>query len=510
MQPEPDKGQGEEVGDILMHAMQTLADPLALLCMCLAMAYGILLGSIPGLTATMAVALLIPLTYTLPKSVAMVSFIAVYIGGISGGLISAILLRMPGTPSSIATTFDGYPMARDGKAARALGLAIQASFVGGIISAMALVVIAPPLANFAVTFGPFEYAALACFALSMVSGLSEKDKLKGIMSALLGVFFSCIGQAPIDGTRRFTFGYSELDAGFEILSVLIGLFAVSEILDTSGSLAEKMEIIRTKLTFSHFFPPIRETLALWKTYLRASAIGTFMGILPGVGGGPGGILAYAQEKRASKTPEKFGKGIPQGIIASEASNNAVTGGALVPMLTLGIPGDATTAIVMGGFIVHDIRPGPLLFQNSPEIVTTILLSVIVCNILMLAIESLAIRGFVKVLDVPKTHLVPIIVMLCVVGVVGVNNRMFDAWAMLFFGFLGYFFERNGYPLAPFVLGFILGPMLEENIRRSFIFYDSPMVFLDRPTGTILLILACLPFILWLFRKKKVSDSCPEN
>ena len=487
------------MSDIFLQAVQTLCDPLSLFCMTLAMAYGILLGAIPGLTATMAVALMIPLTYSLPKSVAMVSFIAVYIGGISGGLISAILLRMPGTPSSIATTFDGYPMARQGKAARALGIAIQASFIGGVVSAVALMAIAPPLADFAVTFGPYEYAALACFALSMVSSLSEKDRLKGLMSALLGLFFSCVGQSPIDGSRRFAFGFAEMDAGFEILSVLIGLFAVSELLNTAGHLHEKADRIETRVRFSGFFPPLRETLSRWRSYLRASAIGTFMGLLPGIGGGPGGLLAYAQEKRASKTPEKFGTGMPEGLIASETSNNAVTGGALIPMLTLGIPGDATTAIVMGGFIVHDIRPGPLLFQNSPAIVTTILLSVLLCNVLMLLIETLAIRGFVRVLDVPKTRLVPIIIMLCVVGVVGVNNQLFDAWAMLFFGFLGYIFERNGYPLAPFVLGFILGPMVEENTRRTLLFYDSPMLLLERPVGTCLLLLALLPFILWLFR-----------
>lgn len=481
--------------DLVLQALSSLFDPFTLLCLALAMAYGILLGAIPGLTATMAVALLIPLTYTLPKSVAMVTFIAVYIGGISGGLISAILLRMPGTPSSIATTFDGYPMAQKGMAGRALGTAIQASFIGGIFSAIALIVIAPPLANFAVSFGPFEYAALACFSLSMVSSLSEKDKLKGLMSALLGLFFSCVGQSPIDGSDRFVFGFSELSAGFDILSVLIGLFAISEIIQSSAHIHDKAEKIRTSLQFREFFPPLRETLSRWRSYLRAATIGTFMGILPGIGGGPGGLLAYAQEKRASKNPEKFGTGIPEGVIASETSNNAVTGGALVPMLTLGIPGDATTAIVMGGFIVHDIRPGPLLFQNTPDIVTIILVSVILCNVLMILIETLALRGFIRVLDVPKTHLIPIIIMLCVVGVVGVNNRLFDAWAMLFFGFLGWILERNKYPLAPFVLGFILGPMLEENARRSLIFYNDPIVFIERPIGTILFVLAVAPFII---------------
>ncbi len=484
------------MSDLLIQAAQTLFDPLAFLCMVLAMAYGILLGAIPGLTATMAVALIIPLTYTLPKSVAMCLFVAVYIGGISGGLISAILLRMPGTPSSISTTFDGYPMAQKGMAGRALGTGILASFVGGTFGAVALLLIAPPLADLAVNFGPYEYATLALFALSMVSSLSEKDKLKGLLSALLGLFFACVGQSPIDGTRRFTFGSAEMTGGFEILSVLIGLFAVSELLNTSANLHAAADKLDARFGFSGFFPPLRETVSKWRSYLRASVIGTFMGILPGIGGGPGGLVAYAQEKRASRTPEKFGTGIPEGIIASEASNNAVTGGALIPMLTLGIPGDATTAIIMGGLIVHDIRPGPLLFQNSPDIITTILLAVFLCNFLMLIIETFAIRGFVRVLDVPKHRLVPIIIMLCAVGVAGVNNRMFDVWAMLFFGFLGFVMERNGYPLAPFVLGFILGPMVEENARRTLMFYESPLTLLtDRPLGTIFILLALLPFFM---------------
>ncbi len=277
--------------DMILQSMAGLCDPCTLFILAVSMAYGILLGSIPGLTATMAVALLIPLIYTLPREVAIVTFIAVYIGGISGGLIPAILLRMPGTPSSIASTLDGWPMARKGMAARALGTAIQTSFIGGIVSAVALILIAPPLARFAVSFGPFEYAALACFALSMVSSLSEKDRLKGLMSALLGLFFSCVGQSPIDGTQRFVFGCSELSAGFDILSVLIGLFAVSEIIQSSGHLHEKAEKLAANVNLRDCFPSMRETLSRWRSYLRAAFIGTFMGILPGIGGGPGGLLA---------------------------------------------------------------------------------------------------------------------------------------------------------------------------------------------------------------------------
>lgn len=482
----------------LLHSIAMLFDPLVFACMVFGMAYGIVMGAIPGLTATMAVALLIPITYGLPKSAAVMALIAVYIGGISGGLISAVLLRMPGTPSSIATTLDGYPMAAKGQAGAALGLGIQASFVGGIFSALALALLAPPLARAAVALGPFEYAALALFALSMVASLAERDVLKGLLSACLGLLFAVVGSSPIDGARRFTLGMPEMDSGFTVLSVLIGLFAVSEVLTNCGSGGAR------NATFSglggRFLPTLRESLPFWRTYLRSGVIGTIMGILPGIGGGPAGLIAYGRARSTSKTPEQFGSGCREGVIASETANNAVTGGALIPMLTLGIPGDATTAIVMGGLIIHDVRPGPLLFQNTPEIIYTILAGVFVLNILMFLMQSTAIRAFVKVLDIPRHMLIPIILLLCTVGTIGINNRLFDAWSMAFFGVLGFVLERNKYPLAPLVLGFILGPMVEENARRTLMFYDLHwQLLLDRPIGTVLLAAAALPFVLWLYR-----------
>lgn len=484
--------------DIFFQSAGTLLQPLFLLCMVLGIVYGIIMGAIPGLTATMAVALLIPVTYGMPKDLAIVTLIAVYIGGISGGLLSAILLRMPGTPASIATTLDGYPMAANGQAGLAIGTGIFASFVGGIFSAFVLMLLAPPLAEISVAMGPFEYFALALFALSMVAVLSEKDLPKGLLSACLGLFLSTIGTSPIDGTRRFTFGMSELDSGFSILSVLIGLFAISELLHNCGSTG-KVEMV-TNTIKGRFFPTLRENMLYWRTYVRSAIIGTFMGILPGIGGGPAGLIAYAQAKRASKTPEKFGTGHCEGIIASETSNNAVTGGALIPMLTLGIPGDATTAIIMGGLIIHDVRPGPLLFQNAPDIIYTILLSIFLLNIIMFVVESLAIRAFIKVLAIPKAMLLPIIILLCTVGTIGINNRLFDATSMIAFGYLGFILERNKYPLAPLVLGFILGPMVEENVRRTLMYYEGSWTLLiDRPVGTVLLIIALVPLLLQAYR-----------
>lgn len=484
--------------DVLLQALGNLFDPLHLLCMVLGIIYGIIMGAIPGLTATMAVALLIPVTYGIGKTAAIITLIAVYIGGISGGLLSAILLRMPGTPASIATTLDGYPMAAKGQAGLAIGTGIQASFVGGIFSAVVLALLAPPLAEISVSLGPFEYFCLAIFALSMVAALSEKDLLKGLLSACLGLFLATIGTSPIDGTRRYTFGMNELDSGFTILSVLIGLFAVSELLNNSASVA-KVEKVTDNLQ-GRFFPSIRESLGYWRTYLRSACIGTVMGILPGIGGGPAGLISYGQAKRASSTPEKFGTGHPEGIIASETSNNAVTGGALIPMLTLGIPGDATTAIIMGGLIIHDVRPGPLLFQNAPEIIYTILLSVILLNIIMLIVESFAIRIFIKVLEIQRYLLLPIIILLCTVGTIGINNRLFDAMSMVLFGYLGFILERNKYPLAPLVLGFILCSMVEENARRTIMYYDNGwQLFIDRPIGTVLLIVALIPLVLKVFR-----------
>ncbi|QTQ12617.1 tripartite tricarboxylate transporter permease [Treponema parvum] len=465
-----------------------------IVCMSFAVFYGIIFGAIPGLTSSVAVALLIPLTFGMDPTLAINVLIAVYVGGVSGGLISAILLRIPGTPSSIMTTFDGYPMAQSGRAGIALGLAIISSFIGGIFSSVMLLFLSPLLAKITIAFSPFDYFGITVFSLSLVSMLIDGNPLKGLIATLLGILFSFFGTSPIDGRARFTFGNHDLDNGFNVITVIIGVFAISEMLSQVGNISQKN---RKAIEFSKkdgFFPKLKEMKYLTRTFLRSSVIGTIIGILPGLSGPEAALISYSQAKRTSKEPEKFGKGSMEGLAASETSNNAVSGGALIPMLALGIPGNAVTAIIMGGLTLHGVEVGPLLFGANPELIRNIIIGIFIANVLMLIIESFAIKGFVKILAIPKYFLYPLIIVFCVVGVSSVNNRSFDCWGMLFFGILGYVLEKNKYPLGPLILGFILGSIIELNFRRSIMAFGSLSSVLTNNVfraGTVFLILAII-------------------
>ncbi|MBU8906471.1 tripartite tricarboxylate transporter permease [Desertibacillus haloalkaliphilus] len=428
-------------------------------------AMGLVFGSIPGLTATMAVAICLPITFTMSPSDGMALLMGLYIGGVSGGLIPAILLKLPGTPSSISSTFDGYPMAQKGQAGKAFGLAIVFSFLGGLLSIATLILIAPPLAQFAVRFGPIEYFAITVFALTLISSLSDGSIVKGILAALIGISLAMVGSAPIDAFPRFTFGMNALDAGFNLLPALIGLFAISEFLKTSES---KVNPLVKKISYKikGFGFSVAEFFKQGWNFFRSAFIGIAIGILPGIGGGTANIIAYATAKNQSKHPEEFGKGTPEGVVASESSNNAAVGGALVPLMALGIPGDTVTAMLLGGLVIHGIQPGPLFFTSNTDIVYGIFAALIIANIAMLVFLFLGMRFFVKLLSIPKHILLPIILVLCVVGAFGVNNRLFDVWALLFFGVLGYLLIKLKFPLTPVILGFILGPIAETNLRRG--------------------------------------------
>ena len=403
---------------------------------------GIILGAIPGITVTMSVALFLPVTFGMDPLEAICLLIALYIGGTSGGLISAILLKIPGTPASIATTFDGHPMAMRGEAGKALGVGIVFSFVGGMFSVLVLMLLAPTLANITLEFGPYEYFSIALFSLTMIAGMSGKSLLKGGISAILGIIFAFVGMAPITGFPRFTFGVDELADGFSLLPALIGLFAVSQILEEAG----KSKVVEETKAFTYNIKGFGFT---WKEFtgqkwnaLISSLIGTGIGILPGLGGGICNLVAYSAVQKYSKYPEKFGTGIIDGIVASETSNNASTGGAMIPLLTLGIPGDNTTAMILAGFTIHGITPGPLLFDTHGEIVYGVFAALIVANFFMLATEFWGMRAFVRILSVPKNILLPVVGVMCIIGGYGANNRIFDIWTMLVFGVLGYFMKRR--------------------------------------------------------------------
>lgn len=453
--------------------------------------YGLVFGAIPGLSSSVAVALIIPLTFGLESSSAINLLIAVYVGGVSGGLISAILLRIPGTPSSIITVLDGYPLAQQGKAGKALGVAIFASFVGGCFSAIVLLFLSPLLAKVTIGFSPFDYFGVTVFSLSLVSMLIEGNPIKGVITTLLGITFSFFGTSPIDGKARFTFGNHNLDNGFNVITVIIGVFAISEMINQMGKRHSKTESTIEFTKGKGFFPTFSEIKHLAGNMLRSSIIGTMIGILPGLSGPEAALISYSQAKRASKHPELFGEGSLEGLVASESSNNAVSGGALIPMLSLGVPGNAVAAIIMGGLTLHGVEAGPLLFTNEPMLIKNIIIGLFIANVLMLVIESIAIKGFVKILAIPKHILYPFIIVFCVVGVSSVNNRSFDAWSMLFFGILAYVLERNKYPLGPLILGFILGSIIELNYRRSIMSFGSfGATFTDSfRSGTVFLILA---------------------
>lgn len=471
--------------------------------------FGIIFGAIPGLTATMGISLLIPFTFKLHPISGIVLLIGIYIGGVSGGLISAILLRMPGTPSSVATVFDGYTMAKKGQPGRALGIGIYSSTIAGIITTSLLVIIAPPLANIAVKFGFYEMFSLVFFSLTIVVVLSSSQLIKGLIAVCIGLLLSLFGLDPVGSTPRFTFGMDSLKGGFNLLPLLIGLFAVSKIMEEIGNTADEAKADQN-VDQTGIFPPISIFIKDWINLIRSIIIGFFVGILPGIGSSTSNVLSYGQAKAFSKNPEKFGTGCAEGIIASEAANNASIAGALAPLITMGIPGDAATAILIGGLMIHGINPGPLLFHNNADLVYSIFVSSFLANIFMFVLMIFGMRLFIKILNIPKKYLLTSIMLLCVVGAYVLNNRLFDVWTLLIAGVIGFLLERFNYPLTPIILGIVLGPIMERNLREGLIAYHGSLLpIFTRPISLVFVILACVSLafsIIMIFKKKHYENS----
>lgn len=493
----------------MLQGMLTALQPINILYTAIGTFLGIVFGALPGLTSTMAVALLIPVTFGVDPIAGMGMLMGAFCGGTAGGSVSATLLKIPGTPSAVCTTFDAYPMAQKGEGGLALGTSVLVSFIGGMFSLIVLTLVAPQLARFALNFGPTEYFALSILGLTIIASISSGSLVKGIIGGLIGVFLSCIGTDPVTGITRFTFKDPNLMSGINLLPVLIGLFAVSQAFTDAEKIREKIAILDAEgLKVS--FPNLAKLKESAKIILSSSIIGTIVGILPGAGGSIASFVAYDQAKRLSKTPESFGKGNIEGVIAAETSNNAVTGGAMVPMLTLGIPGDSTTAVMLGGLLIHGLRPGPLLFRDTPEIVYGIFMMLMIANIFMLIFQSFGIRVFVNILRIPKYILSPLIIVLCTVGAYGVSGSLFDVKLMVLFGVIGYVLSKLDYGVAPIVLGLILGGMCETNFRRAYGMYDGDLViFIKRPITIIILlfslIMLVLPFIQkYLKSKEKVE------
>lgn len=488
----------------------TVLTPVGILLMFVGVAVGIVFGALPGLSATMAIALFLPVTYAMTSSDAMTLLMALFIGAISGGLISAILLHIPGTPSSVATCFDGHPMVKKGQAAKALGVGVVFSFIGTVFSTILLMFIAPQIARVAINFGPMQFFAIAIFSLTMIATLSSGNMIKGIMAGVIGFMFSTVGTDSIEGMARFTFGNTALKGGFDMLAVMVGLFAVGEIIaaaQTSRHNDEELMAQPSMKGVKGFGFSLKEFNSQWINALRSAAIGMGIGILPGIGGGTSNVLAYTVAKNYDKHPEEFGTGRIDGLVASETANNATIGGAMVPLLTLGIPGDTTTAMLLGALTLHGLTPGPLLFQNQADVVYGIFAAMLVCSVIMLFMEFFGLRVFVKLLSIPKYILLPCVFVLCTIGAYALKNNMSQVIACLVFGAIGFAFKKFDVPTTPFILGFILGPLAEVNYRRGMISNKGNfMPFLTNPISAVFLAIAVIVILMNvlkpLFAKKK--------
>lgn len=428
---------------------------------------GTVLGAIPGLTATMAIAVLVPLTFSMDPASALILMGAIYTGAIYGGAYAAVLLNTPGTPSAIATTFDGFPMAKRGDGDLAITLACLASVVGGLVGAAGLLFLAPPLAQVALAFGPVEYFWLAMFGLTLISALSEGALVKGLIGATFGLLLSCIGVAEISGAPRFTFGSTTLLGGIDPVSGLIGLYCVPVLMDLVGRAERHLELTDEPRGI-RLPEALRISWAGKFNLVRSSVIGTLIGILPAAGGSIAGLVSYSEARRASRHPERFGKGEPAGVQATEAANNATVGGGMIPTLVLGIPGTPPDAVILGALLVQGIRTGPSLFQEGGgSIVYTFIYGLFIATILMLPI-GLAIGryAFKSIVGFPKALLVPIVAFMTIIGSYAISNSVSDVVIMVVLGVMGWCLDRLGYKPSPIVLGLILGPIAEQGFVQG--------------------------------------------
>lgn len=466
------------LADSLMAGLSLVWSVEAFLALFTGICVGVVGGAIPGLSATMAVALTLPFTFAMQPITGILLLLGVYKGGIFGGSIPAILIKTPGTPASSATILDGHPMAERGEAGRALGMALWASCTADLLSNLALILFAGWLASFALNFGPPEFFALILFSLTIIAGVSGDSLLRGAFSALLGLLLATVGLDLVYGTNRFTFGDPNMMGGLNFIAVLIGLFAIPEVIamawNPTAHLGKTRSLGRSKVGFSDY-------RRCFRSIIRGSMIGVFLGSIPGIGAAPSAFLSYSEARRKSPNKENFGKGEIEGVAASEAGNNGVAGATLIPLLALGVPGDVITAIIVGAFMIHGLQPGPMMFVLNVDIIYGLFIGLIVSSLFLFVVGSVAIRGFKFVADVPKRILMPAVLVLCIYGVFAVNNNLFDVGVMFAMGWLGYLMLRYRVPAAPFLIAFILGPLLEDNFRQSMLMSGSdPMVLLRGP------------------------------
>ncbi len=476
--------------------------------LCVGTLVGIVGGALPGVTITMTIIVVLPFTFGLDPLQGLAAMTGVYIGGSAGGLVTATLLGIPGTPSSIATTFDGHPMAAKGEAGRALWVGIWASFFGGLIGGVFLIAATGPLAAFALEFGPWEFFSLFILALSMVAGLVGDSLIKGLLSGLIGMLVTVLGNDPMLGAPRLTLGLTALEGGVPFLPVLIGAFAFAQIMgevERMGGLEKAGEAAGRAMSLA-----VSQAKVIWDILSRpfllvwTSFIGVAIGVLPAIGGSAANMMAYDQAKKFSRRPEKFGSGIPEGIVASESANNANVGGSLVTIMAFGIPGDAVTAVMLGALTIHGIQPGPLFISQHPDVAYGIFAAYLLAHPIMVVLMAFGARWMLRVVTVPKAALFPVVLVLCTVGAYALNNTMANVQILLAFGLLGYAMVKCDIPLAPFILGVVLGDQIEINLIRSVMTDPDPWLFLTRPISGGLLVasVASIALALWQHRRAK--------
>lgn len=484
------------LGQVIIQTMK----PLSLFLLFIGVWGGMIFGAIPGLTAVMAITIALPFTFFLPPVESITLLVGIYIGSISGGFISATLINMPGTPSSVATTFDAYPMAQKGKAGEALRLALFSSVAGGLAGTGVLIGVAPFIAWQALKLGPFEYFSLGVFTYLCVCGLLGGNFWKNMIGICIGLFLACIGADNVTSVSRLTFGFTQLEGGIALLPFMIGLFVMPQLIDDiSRKAAVIVPLEANNIRIKELFPRLGVLLKYKFAYIVSYLIGLFTGILPGIGGTTANVISYQVIKSSSKHPEKFGTGIDEGIIASETANNASVGGAFVPFLTLGIPGDAITAILLGALMIQGIQPGPLLFQNNPDLVYAVFATNILGNIVMLIIGIFMIKFFIRILSFPKKYLLPLITVFCLLGAFSGNNRLFDVFVMLLLGLFGFFWKKLGFPLLPILIAYILEPIVEKGLREGVSMSGGSFLpLITRPISLTFLILSGLAVIAGIF------------
>ena len=472
--------------------LSLMFDPISILCITAGVVLGFVFGAIPGLTATLGVALLTPLTFPLPPEQALGMMGALYCGSMTGGAIPAILMKIPGTPSAVVTTLDGYPMAQQGKALRAYGWALLASVSGGIISWACLATIAPMLAALALRLGPAEYAMVALMGMTIIASITPGQVLKGLLGALIGIGLSVVGFDQITGEARWIFNSLALSQGVSIMPAMIGFLVIPEIISSLGT---EIQERTAKVKYREMLPPFSEVFRQKFNILRSALIGVGIGIVPALGGNVASFLSYDQAKRFDPQGHNYGNGEPGGIVASEAANNGVTGGALIPLLTLGIPGDSVTAMLLGGLMIHGLQPGPRLFETSGPAVWTIIAAILISNVIIAFVGFFGIGVFLQALRVPKIYLSPILLVMTIIGTYALSNQLFDVILMLCLGVFGYLCLLARFPVYPIVIGIILGPLLESELRRTLVISGGDWsVFVTRPVSAFFLLMTLVALL----------------